>query len=205
MKLSQMKVEDLPSLTVEEIAKIVFGGTYKEPTHADVALLLGTRPGWSEERALQAAKLYREGKVDYIMPSGGVEWETPSGETMSEAYYMAKILKENGVSEEAILIENEATTTKENMIYGVLQMNRQLKIRNVRTVCIVTSANHMRRSEGLAKLFLPRSVEISYSVSNPPKDPVAFLLEKNHEKIARHGVALMKGLIDDGLIDDIEY
>lgn len=205
MKLSQIKVEDLPSLTVEQIAEIVFGGTYEEPTHADVALLLGTRPGFAEERALQAAKLYREGRVDYIMPSGGVEWETPSGEIMSEAYYMANIMMENGVSKEAILIENEATTTKENMIYGVLQMNRQLKIRNVRTVCIVTSANHMRRSRGLAKLFLPRSVKISYSIANPPVDPIAFLLEGKNEKIARRGVALMKGLIDDGLIDDIEY
>lgn len=204
MRVSQMTEQEVASLTREQVASIIFGFEAREPDFADVALLLGTRPGVCEERALQAARLYREGKVRYICPSGGVEWETSAGETLSEAHYMARILKENGVPEEAILIENEAQTTKENMICGTLVINRLLRLQNVKRICIVTSANHMRRSLALAKLLLPRSVEIFGSAANPPADPVAFLQDEKAEKIARHGLDLMKVMIDCGMIDDIE-
>ena len=204
MKLSQMTEQEVAALTREQVANIVFGYEAKEPVCSEVGLLLGTRPGFCEERALQAAKLYREGKVRYICPSGGVEWELPDGRNMSEAYYMAEILRKNGVPEEAILIENEARTTKENMICGTLVINRVLHLQNVKSICIVTSANHMRRSLALAKLLLPRSVEIFGSASNVPEDPITYLEDEKPEIMARKGIDLMKVMIDHGMIDDIE-
>ncbi|MBR5314638.1 MAG: YdcF family protein [Clostridia bacterium] len=206
MKLSAISQQDVDSLTLEQVADIVFGIENSEPETSDFALLLGCRPGFCEVRALQAAKIYRDGKVGYVMPSGGAEWQIQDRGVMTEAAYMSEILKENGVPEEAILLENEARSTKENLIYGTLQMNRRLKIQNVKSVCIVTEAYHMRRSLGLAKLFLPRSLKINYSIANYPSDPIAYMLaDKMNEQRARKDVYHMIGLINAGLIDDIEF
>ena len=121
MKLSQITTEQIKLLSDEQLNSIVFGGEGADNVTdggcADVALLLGTRPDIAKERAEAAAELYLGGRVRHIIPTGGVEWET-DGRTVSEARYMADILCSLGVPEDAITLEEEARTTKENMIFG---------------------------------------------------------------------------------------
>ena len=100
MKISQIDKEQLLALPDEDKHRILYTGWADDGQPADAALLLGTR--LCEERAAAAAKLYHAGRVPYIMPSGGVEWEL-DGEMISEARYMAKLLEQAGVPEEAIL------------------------------------------------------------------------------------------------------
>lgn len=205
MKLSEITKEQLETLTEQELTRIVYDGISDDGSCADVALLLGTYPTYSGERAEMAAQLYLAKRVKYIIPSGGVEWEI-DGQKVSEACYMEKILLERGISPDAILLENAATTTKENMIYGTLEFNRRLNIRNVRSVMIVTSAVHMRRSLALAKLYLPRSVEIvGCPAKNPCDNPENWTKDEKVSENVRRETRLMKGLVDDLLIDDIEY
>lgn len=203
MKLSETKPEALEMLSEEQMAHILFDGVADDGKRADVALLLGSRPVWCHPRALAAAELYHAGRVSYIMPTGGVEWEH-EGERISEAHYMRRVLLAQGVPDEAILLENEATTTKENMLYGVIQINRHLKLQNARRICIVTSANHMRRSMGLARWLMPRTAELSCYPSELPADPVAAIRELGKERNLR-AIKLLQGLIQNGFIEEIEY
>ena len=203
MKLSETKSEALEMLSEEQLAHIIFDGVADDGKCADVALLLGSRPEWCHDRALAAAELYHAGRVSYVMPTGGVEWEH-EGERISEAHYMRRVLLERGVPDEAILLENEATTTKENMLYGAIQINRQLKFQNAKRVCIVTSANHMRRSMGLANWLMPRTTELSSYPSELPDDPTEAIRELGRERSLR-AVKLLRGLIQNGFIEEIEY
>jgi len=200
MKYSEVTEEQLLALTPQEKWNLVCGGVEDEGKEADYALLLGTCPQWSKARALAAAKLYLEGRVKYIVPSGGVKWDT-DGEMLSEAEYMKRILLGEGVPEEAIIMENEATTTKENMIFGALQINRKTKFYTGKRVMIVTSQNHMKRSLALAKTFLPRMAEITYSPSQPDHSHAQCM--ENTARLDR-AIHLMWGLVHHGIVEDQE-
>ena len=201
MKLSEASPEALNALTDAELLSIVYGNCRDSGDHADVALLLGTTPPNVEVRARHAASLYREGRFSHVIPSGGVKWQV-GDELQSECDYMTRILLEGGVPSTAIIPENEARTTKENMICGTLQLNRALKIQNVRSVMIVTSAEHMRRSLALAELFLPRSIRITAS---PATTPASVIEHDELRRLLQSELHLLKGLIDNRLIEDIEY
>ncbi len=77
------------------------------------AVVLGTQvlPGGQPSRTLDArvrhaARLYASGRVDRVVVTGGVGKHSPS-----EAEVMARILREEGVPDEAVLLEGEAENT----------------------------------------------------------------------------------------------
>ena len=203
MKLSETSLQDLEHLSFQQISELVYGGVCDDGESADVALLLGSRPAWCHERALKAAELYQAGRVTYIMPTGGVEWEY-NGEQLSEAQYMRQVLLSCGVPDEAIILENEARTTKENLWYSTILINRRLRLEKAKRICIVTSANHLKRSMALAKQLLPRFVRLSGCPATLPDDPVAEIKAQDRTATLRN-LRILKSLVDDGLIDDIEY
>ena len=197
MKLSQISLEELMSMTPEDKEKFLCDGICDGGESGEFALLLGSSPFRAEPRARAAAELYRQGRVKYIVPSGGVKWDT-YGEQMTEAEYMRRILLSEGVPEDAIVMENEATTTKENMIYGTLQMNRKTHFYSGKKVIIVSSEAHMKRSLALAKAFLPRAAEISAYPSETEGDCT------EHQRLYDSEIKLLKGLVENGIIDDLE-
>lgn len=205
MKLSAMSKGELKSLSDRQKTEIVFGGFSDDGASTDVAILLGCGFEEMRERALAAAKLYKCGRVKYVMPTGGVLRDDGTRE-ISEANFLAEVLMENGVPKEAIIIENEARTTNENMIYASLQLNRVLRIANVKSVTVVTSPNHIRRSMALARLFLPRNLEIFGCISESERaNRDAWFLHSDITKQVEAEIRLMKDLIDAGLIEDIEF
>ena len=203
MKLSSVNLETLMNMTYEQKWQFICGRVHDDGKNGDVALLLGTKPEWVFERAIAAARLYQCGRVRYIVPSGGVEWDT-DGEMLSEANYMKRILLAEGVPEEAIILENEATTTKENMIYGALQINRATKFLDTKRIIIVTSMNHMQRSLGLAHAFLPSFCEISGYPAMQTEPIEVYLQSEVNRNLLDNGIRLTKGLVDNGLIQDLE-
>ena len=126
------------------------------------------------------------------------------GEQISESHFMKRILTENGVPEEAIILENQATTTVENMIFGTLQIYRKLKFKNAPHVIIVTSDAHMKRSMALAKAIMPRALTFSAypAFHNAPTDEW-FESEANLKALDTE-VRLLKDLADSGFIEDME-
>ena len=120
-------------------------------TKADVAILLGgmikstsddglPSLGVGSDRALHAARLYRAGRVRYILISAGnLPWRQAR---VPEAEQIAYLLKEWGVPSEALLIEGQSRNTFENAarskpIWDAYGFHSGL---------LVTSASHMPRA-----------------------------------------------------------
>ena len=206
MLFSQIELSDALELSHKEKEKIVFG-EYEEVPPADFAILLGGSPHVLEERALGAAKLYNEGKVKYVIPSGGVEWDFREGRT-TEALRMATLLERAGVPREAILVENQAQTTVENMIFGFLQISRKGNIYRAKdgfSAIIITSPWHVKRSLVLAKLTLPPLVKVYGYGVKPDFGPGEWHKYDHGVNHINSEIKLLKCLVDHGLAEDIEF
>ena len=107
-----------------------------------------------------------------------------------------------GVPEEAIIPEREATTTKENMLFGAVRINRALRFEKARRVCIVTSPDHMRRSLALARWLLPRHMEIVGVAAFEP--PAKWRAEVEGRRVAEEA-RLLRDLIRNGFVADVEF
>jgi uncharacterized SAM-binding protein YcdF (DUF218 family) len=109
-----------------------------------VAVVLGTqvlsggRPSRTlEARVRHAARLYREGRVSLLIPTGGLGDHPPS-----EAKVMARILREEGVPEDAVLLEDRALNTWDSAGL-VAHMAEKL---GVSSVVVVTDPLHCVRT-----------------------------------------------------------
>ncbi len=203
MKISSVSPEALYALPVVQKWDIVCGNIRDDGATAPVALLLGTAPSGAILRAKAAADLFQAGCVSYIVPSGGVLWEH-EGEQISEADLMARVLRESGVPEEAIICEREARTTKENMICGTLQINRRLSFAKIDRVIIVTSVEHMRRSIALAKTYLPRKVKVFAYPAPLPCPKEEWLCEKGNVEKLNKEMRLLQKLVKEHYTEDFE-
>jgi uncharacterized SAM-binding protein YcdF (DUF218 family) len=202
MKMSEISMETLMALSYQEMWDICSAGIYDAGDTADVALLLGSKPERAVERALAAAKLFHAGRVKTIIPSGGVKWEF-RGNTFSEAEIMRQILLEEGVPAEAVILENEARTTLQNMTFGAaLIQDKYLQIPEC--VIIVTSLLHMKRSLALAKNTFPKETKISMYPAFPAVDWDTWLSIAENQKHLCDGLRLLKELVDLGEAEDME-
>jgi uncharacterized SAM-binding protein YcdF (DUF218 family) len=125
----------------------------KDLGHYDVAIVLGGMISYdptidrisfqrSSERFLMAIDLYKKGYVKKILLSGGSgSLEYPD---MKEAMILQRYIKELGIPEEDIWVENESRNTRENALYTATL----LKEKNSHgKYLLVTSAIHMRRAK----------------------------------------------------------
>ena len=103
-------------------------------------VLSGGRPsGTLRARTQHAARLYVEGEVELLIPTGGVGENPPS-----EAEVMSGILREAGVSEGDILLEGEARNTRESARLVAAMAGE----RGMRGVVVVTDPLHCVRTVG---------------------------------------------------------
>lgn len=205
MRLSELDQSALYELTDEQVNEIVYGPLTDDGASYLCALLLGGNPMVLRERAQGAAQLYASGRTQYIIPTGGVEWDTEYGH-MSEAKALQRMLQEYGVPESAIILENEARTTRENMILGELQMERSLRPRGPFRVCIVSSPSHLRRSLLLARTYLPRTAILSvYPGVCPQGMKHCWYTDENQRERVYRELELLHQYISTGEIEDVEY
>lgn len=118
---------------------VVLGGALRLPLppRRDFELTEGS------DRARYAATLFRAGKAPRVLISGGNLLEQ-SGGVQGEAHYVRMFLGELGVPGDAMLVENESRTTRENAI----ATRRMLDQHGLKSVLLVTSAAHMPRALG---------------------------------------------------------
>ena len=72
----------------------------------------------NDDIALRCAQLYRDGYAPKVLFSGGLGRNTLGRWSCSEAERFASIAMENGVPEEAILLENKSTNSAENILFS---------------------------------------------------------------------------------------
>lgn len=94
-------------------------------------------PGTASARIDKAALLYQTGHAPRILLSGAA-----LDGSISEAEMMAKILQQQDIPKEALILETESYTTYENAVYT----HRLLAEHGIKRVLLVTSALHMPRA-----------------------------------------------------------
>lgn len=94
------------------------------------------------DRLLYAAHLYRSGKAERVLVTGGsIEWLSPEGQG-PEAGDMSSLLDFLGVPSEALWVEGRSRNTYENALYS----REILEEAGIDEILLVTSAMHMPRS-----------------------------------------------------------
>jgi len=160
MLLSELEKEQLLALPPEQKNAVVFDRGEDADAAAPVALLLGGKPENMDIRVRAAAQLYREGRVQKILPSGAMCEVTTQALGITEGEYMLQKLLALGIPREDIIPETQARTTVENMLLAQLEINRHFGNRAIRDVIVVTSRFHLFRSKCLAELYLPRTCRV---------------------------------------------
>lgn len=122
------------------------------PDRTEVGIVLGAAL-WNNvpspalrERLRQAEVLYNDGYFHKIIVTGGIGH---SSSTITEAEGMKRYLVKQGIPKEDILLEDEARSTYENLLFSrnVMQENQ------LNTAVIITHAYHGARALNVA-LFL---------------------------------------------------
>ena len=126
-----------------------------ELPNADVIVVLGggthsalyprqtVEVGNAGDRLIYAALLYREGKADHLVLTGGrLDWVS-AGDSPAED--MAVLLEMLGVPRQAMWLEADSRNTYEN----ALNTRKILEGKGIKRIILVTSAAHMPRSVAL--------------------------------------------------------
>ena len=136
------KEENLPKLN-----RLVFEGPYDMDAPVDILVVAGSSNcGYKIEKAFEIGRK-NEG-VRYIV-SGGNPHISGTG---SEAEFMANYLKERGVPEENIYLENRAQYTLQNLVFSsgiahrIRREDAQRSGYNLKGVGIVTGGFHLPRT-----------------------------------------------------------
>lgn len=98
----------------------------------------------SADRFLQTLRLYKQGVIAKILVSSGSANLFVKGP--KEADDVAVYLKQTGVPDSAVIIENNSRNTRENLLYSFKLINNK----NAR-ILIITSAWHILRTKLLLK------------------------------------------------------
>ncbi|WP_202081021.1 YdcF family protein [Caldalkalibacillus salinus] len=142
---------------VVQYQDILRTGEEASPVKTDVILVLGAgvwEGGPSPalvSRTQHAAELYKQGFAPYIIVSGGLGEHPPT-----EAEAMQNILVEHDVPREAIILEDRAKNTAQNLAYSYELMEEN----EWSSVLIVTDVFHVKRAKLVAQ-DLPVEVHAS--------------------------------------------
>lgn len=115
---------------------------------ADVLVILGYKcvdnqiHPFLEERLLAAVDLLKAFPFKKVIVTGG-----KVGSTISEAEIMKEYLVKNGVDEEKIILENEATDTIENLV----NCRKIMKADDLKTCLVISNSFHLRRIQYIAR------------------------------------------------------
>ncbi len=184
-----------------EIKKVLVYGNYKEPVeNFDAALVLGGAPEVMKSRAEAAAKLYHNGQCKLFITTGRICHNTEFG-YISEAQVLTEYMMQAGVPKECILQEENATTTKENMIFSRKMLAERIGDKKL-TLAIVTSYFHLNRSVRLAQANIENAEIYGVRAEYPFDNPDEFHLSDYMIDRIKTESRLLCGYAGNGTIED---
>ena len=155
MLVSQIKEEDL---TLEVIDRLLFQGIEDTGENADCVIVLGSIKA-AKYRVPVAVEAYNAGRSNKLMLCGGKLRDFPDGK-YSEAEHMHKAALKLGVADEDIILERSSQNTVENILFAMIELQRTFWLNKVRSVLLVTTTYHMRRSLAIARYLLPKHITV---------------------------------------------
>lgn len=155
MWVSKITKEDL---TNDVIDRLLFEGLNDNGARVDCIIVLGSIKA-AEYRVPVAAEAFFSGRSEKILLCGGKIRNFSSG-SMAEAYKMYQKALELGIPESSIIIEKSSQNTIENILCSLLELQRSLWLNKVKSVLLVTTAYHMRRSLHIARYLFPPHISV---------------------------------------------
>lgn len=95
-----------------------------------------------QARAHHAARLYNRGLAEHIIPTGGFTGPPPS-----EAGAMSQVMQADGVPASAIILEEQARSTVQNIQFSRALMREH----GWKTAILVTEPHHIKRAAVIAR------------------------------------------------------
>lgn len=136
-------------------------------------------------RTISGAETFKKINAKYIITSGGVG----EGDTQSEAEVSAQLLREYGINESQIVVENTAKTTYESMaaVKAIIEKNK------INSIVIVSDGYHLASSKAMAETIWPSEVKVYTAPSTDPGySPESLSYQKIRETV-RIGLAQVAG------------
>ncbi|MBM7600275.1 uncharacterized SAM-binding protein YcdF (DUF218 family) [Virgibacillus halotolerans] len=154
MKISQLQPEQLSDRQRTELLFNNLDDNYKS---GDCIFVPGSSRA-VEYRLPKAIQLYKEGRANKILFSGGVIWK---GTNLTEAELLANEAMRLGIPKNDILVEKVSRHTKENVLASMLILDRAYDLHHINRLIIVTAAIHMRRMHLVLKTYMPSWITYS--------------------------------------------
>lgn len=133
---------------------------------ADVALVLGhKRVDVLESRVNHASHLFHQRRLGIVLLTGGQSIRN-RGDTKSEAEMMRNIAIGKGVDARHLRIENESSTTIENIRHTLAIINCCAEFRDLSSIVLISSPWHMGRVLMIAQLYLGKRARLVCSHSD---------------------------------------
>ncbi len=191
---------DTANITDEIIRQVLFSTPTTEYEESDCLIVFGCHiKPLLDERMQLAVNLLRTKRISKILITGGIGVHGD----FNESEYMKEILLNNGISESMILVENQSTTTEENIINSIEILKKESLIENKRIV-LVSSQAHLRRiGMEFKKLLQGVNFEMYYEYPEYSFISLANVLKSNELRtMATNEIKKIIRFIKDGIIDD---
>ena len=146
------------NLTNDVRDRLLFEGLHDNGASVDCIIVLGSKKA-AKYRVPVAAEAFFAGRSEKLMLCGGKTRDF-LGDSMTEAENMYQKAVELGVPEASIIVEKNSQNTIENILCSLLELQRSMWLNQVKSVLLVTTTYHMRRSLHTAKYFYPSHISV---------------------------------------------
>ena len=146
------------NLTNDVIDRLLFEGLNDNGASVNCIIVLGSIKA-AKYRVPVAAEAFFAGRSEKILLCGGKTRDF-SGKSMTEAENMCEKALELGIPKTSIMIEKNSQNTIENILCSLLELQRSMWLNKVKSVLLVTTTYHMRRSLYIAKYLFPAHISV---------------------------------------------
>lgn len=197
MKVSEITEEILND---EIVDKLLFEGLDYSRQTGDLIMVLGCRKA-VENRMSVAAELFKNGKAEIILLTGGKVQTTSIG-IMSEYEAMSIAAQKLGIPTDKIITEGKSLSTVENFIFSKNIIKDKLP--KCQRIILVTTAYHMRRAFCIANKIMPEYEFIPCPANGNLTARDRWSKDEMGRKIVLGECAKFDYYIKKGYIDDFE-
>ena len=169
----------------------------EQPVPAPLALVFGAMGDEELRRRVEhAVRLQRAGLAQRLLLTGGGAPGTPR----TEAARMAEIVRELGVPDDTLLVEETSTNTFENASLSCELLQHRSLLEDLDTVLLVSAEWHMRRVLLTMQRAFPASIRL---VCCPPTEGCTARTWRHTaacEQIVRAEATILRSFLDLGIL-----